>query len=426
MLLIIKDIIYKLTGLFYFFFFVRMHYIKYIFALVILCVIVVYVKRYEVSFDNAGEFHKLLTDFKYDIVLLNSKTKFNLSLPDSDDSPAVIVTTTARMLYETVSTESEFNVIPTVNWVDDWQEIISKICNSNACVKNVKGTALSGKYVKAYSYLTSVKDGGNTDAKTVKSAPGFLITTRMHNAKVRMFTRKNFKTDNYANLVTLSGAYENILLYSGIARGANLKHCLSRLLELFKPKQNMTNSWYPFAKLRGVGILSLVVDDQFDGDVGNLSKSLPLYHNVIKSIDMERKKKSGKYVYALIIADGRVDLTIVSRSSGMNGNSDMKLLTVGPAPPVTQTSDEISIIENTGSVFNDGHGHDDDNDSVADMNTESEFEEDKADDKDTAANDVKATNNNDKTTTNNNDAPTSTQPGVTYTSLGPTTPLDVI
>lgn len=356
--------------------FVRMHYIKYIFTLVILCAIIVYIKKYEISFNNVDEFKHLLSDFKYDIVLLNSKNKFEFDPTIANNSsPLVIITNTAGALYEYTSSEDGYaksdyiksdnkNI---VNWTSGWKEVTGGKCNKYTCANIVKNSILSGNYLKVSGRLLPVKKT-NPEYDGYNPAPGFIVSNKIQDAKFRMFERDHAKIDNYTSVVTMEGARENVLLFTAtvVSNKNDLEKCLKNVFSLFIQSNRTHNNWYPFSKLRIVGAISVSTFVKFTDSMETVYKP-PGYN--IKLMDTGKNDKY--YRYDIVALEDGADMSLVSRISGMNDAVQVRLFNV-TASPVIHTNDDVSIMQNDDNTFNAG---DDEDDSIAGMNTESEFED---------------------------------------------------
>lgn len=356
--------------------FVRMHYIKYIFTLVILCAIIVYIKKYEISFNNVDEFRHLLNDFKYDIVLLNSKNKFEFDPTIANNShPLVIITNTAGMLYEYTSPEdvyakSDFvksdnkNI---VNWTSGWKEVTGGKCNKYTCANIVKNSVLSGKYLKVSGRLRPVKKT-NPEYDGYNPTPGFIVSNKIQEAKFRMFERDHAKINNHTSIVTMEGAQENALLFAAtvVSNNADLEKCMKNVFSLFIQSNRTHNNWYPFSKLRIVGVISVSTGIKFTESVKNIYKPPGYDINLV-----DTGKNENYYRYDIVAWEEGVEMSLVSRISGMNDAVQVRLFNV-TAPAVNSINDDISIMQNDDNTFNAG---DDEDDSIAGMNTESEFED---------------------------------------------------
>lgn len=346
--------------------FLRMHYIKYFFALIIFCTVIIYINKYEITFDNVDEFENILSDFKYNVVLLNSINKFDFNPKKIESFPSVFITNTADMLYGDDVNVDDY-VKPDgksiVNWTNGWKEITLGKCNKSTCASLVIGNILNGNYKRVYGRLRSKN---RSDVHTVHG-PGFIISNRIQNPKFRMFERNHAKLDNFTSVVTMEGFQENILLYSATAvtDRVELHECLGYVLDLFTPGNGTSNNWYPFSKLHTLGSVSISTNVKFTNKIDTLNRS----GYTVKSMAFQHV--DDKYRYDLIVSN--VNFDIVSRISGMGGSVSVKLLNVHPTGPVeSEQNDAVSIMQNDENTFK----HDDD-DSLMDMNTESEFEDKK-------------------------------------------------
>lgn len=353
--------------------------IKYLFIVIILCVVMAYMYiNFNVTFETDADFKKLTTRFKNDFIIIESDKYFPYKL---DVSNGIIMSPTARLLcdpsrYIVDSNNNLTNNIKQkrsiVNWTDGWIEVLGDRCNKHICTNSVRNKLYGGSHVITYESIIDKK----TNVPIATASPGFLISTALHpNHKIKFYQREHSTFYNFTSVVTITDlkiqSYPSLMLYIATVQTNNksLQQCAKNINSLFVKSNKNPASVYPFSGLNKIGLFSITtaIKEQIDPK----QIILNAVHGC-KISDVSISTRNEHYVYKFIVHDKSIDIAPVQHAVGPDKSIQLTFVSIDHVNNNTiDTSDAISIMQNDDSVS----FQENETESANDIQSDSEFED---------------------------------------------------
>lgn len=354
--------------------YLRMSQIKYLFIVVILCVVMAYMSvNFNVSFETDADFRELINKYKHDIVIIASDKYFPYKLKSVH---GIIMSPVARLLCDPAHYIITNNVDKSrqrsiVNWSDGWIEVYGDRCNNHVCTNIYRNMLYGGSHAMTFKSMTDKKTGSYVDA----ASPGFLISIADHpDHKIKFYEREHTTQVNFTSVVTVQNlkikSYGSVMLYVAAVQSdkKTLQQCVTMVTSLFTKSKKTAASMYPFVGSDKIGYLTIatVVEETADA-----RRAIALGVSGCEVSDVTFTKRGIYYVYDFILYDESVKIAPIHRANGSGKSIHLTFLTIDNVTASVSKTDAVSIMQNDDAASY----HGPDVESANEIHSDSEFED---------------------------------------------------